>query len=177
MNKRSSILLILLLICNSISFAQNTSELKAQALKDATTTSQATLNLDFKTVLKHTYPSVVSLMGGTEKAVTLLESTFDTMKTQGLVFEKADIISVSDIVFEQNQYRCYVEGFNQITMNGIRISSKSFLLGIYNETDKFWYFIEAKQLKNAALIDQVLPNFKTSMVIPDDIIKTETIKE
>ena len=37
----------------SVSFAQNKAELKTQALKDAITTAQATLKMDFNTVLKH----------------------------------------------------------------------------------------------------------------------------
>ena len=177
MNKISSTLLMLLLVCSSISFAQNKAELKTQALKDANTTSQATLKFDFNTVLKHTYPGVVTLMGGKEKALTLLESTFNSMTQEGFVFEKAEIIGVSDIVFEQDQYRCYVESNNVMIMNNSRIKSKAYLLGIYNAKLKYWYFIEAKQVKNNTLMNQVFPNFKTSMVIPDNEMTQEKIED
>ncbi len=168
---------MLLLFCNSISFAQTTEELKTSALRDAKITSSATLKMDFETVFKHTHPNIIKLMGGKEKGIELLKNTFETMKTQGFVFEKADILGVSDIVFEQEKYRCYIEGFNQMTMNGMRIKSKSYLLGIYNKEDKIWYFIEAKQLKNKAMLDMVLPNFKTSLVIPKDDMQTEKIED
>jgi len=168
---------MLLLVGNSISFAQDKSELKAQALKDAKATSQATLKFDFNTVLKHTYPGVVTLMGGKEKAITLLESTFNSMSQEGFVFEKADITSVSDVIFEQDQYRCYVESYNQIVMNNLRIKSKAFLLGIYDADLKYWYFIEAKQVKNSALMEQVFPNFKTSLIIPDNEMIQEKIED
>ncbi|WP_347923239.1 hypothetical protein [Pontimicrobium sp. SW4] len=168
---------MLLLVCGSISFAQNKSELKAQALKDAKTTSQATLKFDFETVLKHTYPGVVTLMGGQEKAINLLESTFNSMAQEGFVFEKAEIINVSDIVYEQDQYRCYVESYNQMTMNNLRIKSKAYLLGIYNANLKYWYFIEAKQVKNSALMAQVFPDFITALVIPDNEMTQEKIED
>lgn len=153
------------------------SQTKEDALSDAKLTSKATLEMDFETVLKHTLPKVIDMMGGEEAALTLLNSTFDSMKSQGFVFEKADIISVSEIVEEQGQFRCVIEGYNQMKMASQRIKSKSYLLGVYNEADKFWWFIEAKQLKNKAMLDMVLPDFETSLDIPDDDVQVEQIED
>ncbi|HRV54757.1 MAG: hypothetical protein R2802_08085 [Flavobacteriaceae bacterium] len=151
--------------------------LKAWALKNAQTTSNATLSGDYRTVLQYTLPSVLEMMGGMESAVALLEETFAGMKEQGFAFEKAEVVNVSDIVFEQEEYRCYVECFNQMKFNGMRIKSKSYLLGIYNQENDLWYFLEAKQLKNLVLANEVLPDFETNLVIPDDVMETEEIKE
>lgn len=171
MNKLKKLTLLVLI---TLSFSV-LSQTKEDALKDAKTTSKATLEMDFETVLKHTLPEVVGLMGGKEAAITLLKSTFDTMKTQGFVFEKADILSVSEITEEQGQKRCVVSGYNEMKMQGQRIKSKSYLLGIHNEVDGFWWFIEAKQLKNKALLDQIIPNFETGLEIPDDDVTVEQI--
>ncbi|WP_339753606.1 hypothetical protein [uncultured Winogradskyella sp.] len=173
MNEFKKILLITLVTFSVSVFSQT----KEDALNDAKITSRATLEMDFKTVLKHTLPKVVDMMGGEEAAFTLLKSTFDTMKTQGFVFEKADINSVSEIIEEQGQYRCIIEGYNQMKMTGQRIRSKSYLLGVYNDTDKFWWFVEAKQLKNKALVNVVLPNFETSLEIPDDDVQVDQIED
>ena len=165
---------ICLLITASFNlFAQT----KTDALRDAQLTSTASLKMDFETVLKFTLPSVLDMMGGKEAALKVISSTFEGMKSQGFVFEKADINGVSDIVKEQGQFRCVVEGYNQMIMSNQRISSKSYLLGIYNETDKHWWFIEAKQLKNEALTNQILPNFETALEIPDDDLKVEPITD
>ena len=173
MNKLNKLVMLVLLASCLSAFSQT----KDGALKDAKITSKATLEMDFETVLDHTLPKVVDLMGGKEAALTLLKSTFASMKTQGFVFEKADILSVSEIVKEQKQYRCVIEGYNQMKMASQRIKSKSYLLGIYNETDEFWWFIEAKQLKNKAMLDQVIPNFKTSLEIPEDDVEVEPIED
>ena len=173
MNRLKKIVLLVLVTFSVSVFSQN----KEDALKDAKITSKATLEMDFKTVLKHTLPKVVDMMGGEEAALTLLKSTFDTMKTQGFVFEKADINGVSEIVEEQGQYRRVIGGYNQMKMAGQRIKSKSYLLGIYNDTDKFWWFVEAKQLKNKAMVDLVLPNFETKLEIPDDDVEVEQIED
>lgn len=168
-------LTMLLIFISSISFAQTKEELKGYALRDAKLTSEATLNMDFETVLKHTYPKIIEVMGGKEKALELIKTAFDGMKAQGMVFEKAEVKQVSSVVFEEKQYRCYIEGYNQIKMGDMRIKSKSFLLGIYDEIDKIWYFLEAEKLKNKELTNMILPNFITSLEIPEDEVTTEQI--
>ncbi|WP_158655213.1 hypothetical protein [Flavivirga eckloniae] len=175
MNKIKLTFLMLLLCCSSISFAQTNEELKASALRDAKIASQATLKMDFDKVLDYTHPNALKIMGGKEKAMELIETTFSTMKENGFVFEKADVLGVSEIVFEDNEYRCYIENFNQMVFNGMRIKSKSYLLGIYNSEANFWYFVEAKELKNKAMMDKVFPNFKTSLKIPEDSTTSEKI--
>ena len=173
MNRFKKLMLVVLLVTSTSVFSQN----KEDALSDAKITSKATLEMDFKTVLRHTLPKVVDMMGGEDAALTLLKTTFDGMKSQGFEFEKADVISVSEIVEEQGQHRCVIEGFNQIKMAGQRIKSKSYLLGIYNTADGFWWFLEAKQLKNKAMLDMVLPDFETTLVIPDDDMEIEPLED
>tara|TARA_R110002073_G_scaffold123234_1_gene266761 strand:+ start:56613 stop:57113 length:501 start_codon:yes stop_codon:yes gene_type:complete len=151
------------------------SQTKEEVLRDAKITSKATLNSDFKTVFKHTYPPIIKLMGGEDTALSLVKGAFDSMKEQGLSFEKADVISVSKIIEEQGQYRCYVENNYEMKMPGVKIISKSYLLGIYDKDKKIWYFLEADKLKNSSLVDQILPDFKTSLNIPENDMKTEKI--
>lgn len=171
MNKLKKILLLVLIATSLNVFAQT----KTDALRDAKITSKATLNMDFETVLNYTLPSVLDMMGGKDAALNVIKATFEGMKTQGFVFEKADVNGVSEIVKEQGQYRCVIEGYNQMIMSGQRVSSKSYLLGIYNEAENFWWFIEAKQLKNDALADKILPNFETKLDIPEDDLKVEKL--
>jgi len=169
---KKTLALALALVCLNLY-----SQTKDDALRDAKITSKATLNMDFETVLKHTLPAIIDMMGGEEAGLSMLKSTFDGMKAQGFVFEKADIKGVSEIVEEQGQYRCIIEGFNQMTMSGQRIKSKSYLLGIYNDKENHWWFVEAKLVKNQAMIDQILPEFKTSLDIPEDDMQTEPIED
>ncbi|MDN3491530.1 hypothetical protein QMA06_02270 [Winogradskyella sp. APC 3343] len=173
MDKLKKIMLLVVLTVSVTMFSQT----KAEALRDAKITSKATLNMDFETVVKYTLPSVLEMMGGKDAALQVINKTFEGMKTQGFVFEKAEINKVSEIVKEQGQFRCVVEGYNQMKMGDQRISSKSYLLGIFNDIDKHWWFIEAKQLKNKALTAKVLPNFETQLDIPEDDMKIEELKK
>ncbi|MGB0879095.1 MAG: hypothetical protein ACPGTO_00855 [Polaribacter sp.] len=150
------------------------SQTKEEAIRDAKKTAKATLASDFKTVLDFTYPPVVNLMGGKEKALATIISSMEEMEKSGFKFEKADVISASDIVKEQNQYRCFIKNNYVMLLNGQKITSEAYLLGIYNDADKVWNFIEAKQLGNPA-ISKVLPNFKTALIIPQGKMLTEKI--
>lgn len=164
------LLLVLLLSLNPL-FAQT----KEQALRDAKIAANATLNENYDTILKYTLPEVIDLMGGKDAAKSVIENTLKSMASQGFKFEKADILSASEVVNEQGQYRCVVEGYNQMTMPGQRIKSKSYLLGIYNPVEQYWWFIEAKQLQNKTMLDQILPGFETALTIPKDDVKIEAI--
>lgn len=170
-------LLLTLIFFSGFNYAQDNTALKEMALRDAKFASEATLNKDYKNVLKHTHPNVLELMGGKEKAFELVKSTFESINAQGIAFEKAEVIGVSDVVFEQNEYRCLVKGFNQMKTPGMRIKSTSYLLGFYNAEEKIWYFIEADKMNSKAVSEALFPGFETSLIIPDDTMESEEIDE
>jgi len=168
---------LLLVFSSSFFFAQTNEVLKERALRDAKIASKATLEGDYKTVLKHTYPTVVEMMGGTAKATEIIKSMFAEMGEQGFVFEKADVQFVSDVVFEQNEYRCYTQSMNVMKMNNMRINSKSYLFGFYDAEKEYWYFVEAAKMKNTELMDQLFPDFQTNMLVPEAEMDMEEIKD
>ena len=148
------------------------SQTKEEAIRDAKKTAKATLASDFKTVLDYTYPPILKIMGGKEKALALITSSMKNIEKDGFKFEKADVISASEVVKEQNQYRCYIKNKYVMTINNQKITSEAYLLGIYNDVDKVWNFIEAKELANPS-ISQILPDFKTALIIPQRKVVTE----
>lgn len=170
-------LIAFILIASNVSFSQSEKANAKTALEEAKLVAAATLMKDYETVMDYTLPSVVELMGGRESAVQLITSTMVGMESQGLVFEKAEILEVLEMKHEQNQQRCVLKGMNQMKMGNERTFSESYLLGIFDETANHWYFIEARQLKNTDLIQQVIPGFETSLNIPEDKTTTEVITD
>lgn len=158
-------------------FSQDMATLKKEAMRDAQAACNATLKEDFKTLLTFTHPNVLNAAGGADVMEEYLKSTFKDMSESGFVFEKAETKSVSDIVKEQGEYRCYVENYNQMKMNDKRIISTSYMIGFYNEKEKKWTFVEAKELKNTGSVIAYFPDFKTAMDIPENTFKMEVIKE
>lgn len=168
---------VILLFCGTQVFSQDMATLKKEALRDAQAACEATLKEDFKTLLTFTHPNILEAAGGTEVMEEYLKATFDNMKKNGFAFEKAETKSVSDVVKEQGEYRCYVENYNQMKMNDKRILSTSYMIGFYNEEAKRWTFVEAKEMKNAGSVIAYFPDFKTEMDIPENTMKVEDIKE
>ncbi len=171
MHKKIIVLLAIVLLKSSL-FSQT----KEEALRDANITGEATLKNDYSTVLTYTLPKVVEMMGGKENAVKALTNMMNQIKKDSdFKIEKYEVISVSDVIKEQGQYRCYVETKNQMKVANTRIKNKSYLFGIFDTNNKIWQFIEANKLKNNAQIDMIIPKFKTSLNIPDDERNMEKI--
>lgn len=168
---------LLFVFCATQVFSQDMKTLKANAMKDAQAACNATLKEDFKTLLDYTHPNIVKAAGGAEVMVEYLKSTFTQMKANGFAYEVAETKAVSDVVKEQGEYRCYVENYNVMKMNGKRITSTSYMLGFYNDTAKRWMFVEAKEMKSTGSIIAYFPDFKTSMKIPENTMEMKDIKE
>jgi hypothetical protein len=168
---------LLFIFCATNVFSQDMKALKKSAMRDAKAATTATLKEDFKTLLTYTHPTILEAAGGIEIMESYLRDTFNQMKANGFAYEKVETKSVSDIVKEQGEYRCYVENYNQMRMKNKRIIATSYMLGFYNETTKKWVFVEAKEMKDTGSIIAYFPDFKTSLKIPENTMKTEDIKE
>lgn len=123
--------LLLFLLSFFFSFI-SLSQTKEEALRDAKITADATLKSDYKTVLAYTYTPVLKVMGGKKKALRLISKSMEDMRKQGFAFESAEVVSCSEIVEEQNQKRCFINNTYVMLFNDYRITSKAYLLGIYN---------------------------------------------
>ncbi|MEM1002894.1 MAG: hypothetical protein AAGH46_09620 [Bacteroidota bacterium] len=163
-------LALIFVLTTTLGWAQT----KEEALRDAKITAQAAVENDLDLVLNHTLPTVVEMMGGIENAKNMIAQTFQSMEKQGFKILKSDIVSVSDIVQEQNQYRCYVENHIEMVTNDQGIFSKSYLLGVYNEDGNYWWFVEAKQLQTPSMAELIIPGYKTQLEIPQDEVKPKS---
>ena len=160
--------LILLFVFTSFGLFSQTKE---SALKDANVTAQATLKEDFKTVLEYTHPNVLEVSGGMDALLPQIEKMFAEMKTQGIKFIKSEVLSVSDIVQEQGEFRCLVKNLNIMEVGGRTLKSSSYLMGFFPEDAEHWVFVEAEKMKNPQVVQALFPDFKTSMDIPEDSVE------
>ena len=141
--------------------------LKTSALRDAKATSHATLKGDWKTVIHHTHPNVVAVMGGPEAAAELVGSMMTEM-SDIMSIEQSKIGEVSEIVYEQGQYRCFVENYLTVKAGGLITKKLSYLFGVYDTEKGIWHFLEAEQLKDGLTRELVLSDFKTALKVPAD---------
>ncbi|MEM6684161.1 MAG: hypothetical protein AAF617_00085 [Bacteroidota bacterium] len=168
---------LLLFFCVTQVFSQDQKTLKASALRDATSACEATLREDFKTLITYTHPNIIKAAGGAVVMEEFIKSTFNQMKAEGFTYEVAKTKSVSEVVKEQGEFRCYVENYNVMRMKDKRITATTYMLGFYNETAKKWTFVEAKEMKNEGKMILYFPDFKTNLNIPENTMQMEDIKE
>ena len=170
MNKKTPYLLILLMVISSFSFAQTQEELKETVLRDVKIFNKAKLKLDYETVVKHTHPNVIETNGGKAKTLASLKETYAKFKkNRTWAYEKASAKNVSDIVFENGEYRCFIENYDQIKRDDTRTKSTNYLLATYNANAKIWCFVKARELKGEKGT-VIFPEYKTSLDIPKDVV-------
>ncbi|MFP2995084.1 hypothetical protein ABN763_04205 [Spongiivirga sp. MCCC 1A20706] len=157
-----------LLSANAI-FAQSEDDLKAQALKDAQASGEATMAWDVDGMMKFVHPNVFQLGGGVENIKQQMQGLKDMMKTNGVSIDGYKVENVKEFVKEQGEFRCLVATTVNMSISGQKMKNASHLLGIYLEDKKHWSFIEASQLKGP-LKAQIFPDFETKMTIPEDVM-------
>lgn len=166
-NMKIYIILFLLFLSSTLGIAQT----KESALVDANITAKATLKEDFKTVLTYSHPNILKASGGMEVMIPQIEGMFTEMKKEGFKFVSAEVESVSDVIQEQGELRCFVKNINVMEISGKTMKSTSYLLGFFLDGADHWVFVEAEKMKNPQTIQTFFPNFKTNLDIPPDDIE------
>ncbi len=159
-------LIAFLLVTGSL-FSQNVDQLKETALRDAKATSQASIDRNLSTILKHTHPKI-SKAYGEKKLMDTMDEIFRTMDAQKIKILSSKIDEVTDIKKERKEYRCLVKNTILMDFNGRPITLKSSLFGFYNKKKSKWYFVESNKLLDDPDTQKLFPNFKTDIEIPLD---------
>jgi len=127
--------------------------------------AKATINSDFKTVVRYTYPKVLKMMGGEKKMIETMDKGLAQMKSQGTAVIGATI-GIPGKTFDTGgeQYAVVPE---KIVMqsNGVKFFTNSSLLAISLDKGKNWYFIDAGNISQQNL-KILFPNFPKGLVIP-----------
>lgn len=151
------------------------SQTKEEALRDGKLMAEAILIDDYETVFKYTNKNVLALMGDLQAVIQQTKAQMSKKKAEGFKYEKSEVVEVSEVVFEQNQYRCYAKQELIVVENNKRKFSENYVLGIYDEERKVWTWIDAGFTKNPALMQNIYKGFSTDLKIPANTTKTEKL--
>jgi len=159
-------LLLLLFVTGNI-FSQDVTTLKKQALRDAKATSQASIDRNLSTILKHTHPTIFKKYGE-KQLMDTMDEIFRTMDAQKIKIISSEIDEVADIKKEGKEYRCLVKNTVKMSFSGRAVTLKSSLFGFYNKKKEQWYFVESNKLLDDPETKAIFPDFKTDIEIPLD---------
>lgn len=157
--KFNSLVLVLLVITVNAT-AQHAITIKENAEELVT----ATVNNDFKVVVKYTYPALVKMMGGADKMISVLTKGFETMKAQGAAFkggeigEPGKILNTGDKLFSVVPEKLIMES------NGTKFYITSSLLAISLNKGVNWYFLDGGNMTDTQ-IQQLFPEVRGKLTI------------
>lgn len=133
--------------------------------KQANDVALATKNNDYQTVQKHTYPKLVSMLGGKEKMEATSKKMISKMQSQGFKIESVIIGEPEKIYNAGTELHCLVP--QTIIFGSVRgrLQQSSYLLAVSTNKGAYWYFMDAAKL-DAQNAGTIFPKFNTSLVLP-----------
>lgn len=131
----------------------------------ATESSIALVVGDYPTLVKHTYPKVVEMMGGGEKMIAMVKRGRADLEAQGIKIDTSMVRDPSATVKAGDEIHCLIPQTVILNIPNGKVRSENYLIGISQDGGKHWYFIDTAQITMANVKD-VLPNYNMDLIIP-----------
>jgi len=154
--------ILLILIIPVKLFAQDTTVVKEQA----NIMARAVLKGDYKTLVDHMYPRLVTMMGGKEKMLAQANAGMAQLKAQGIVFENAKAGSPGKFYKAGKEIHCLVPETLTVKLPNGRITTQSYLLAVSGDGGKSWSFLDLNK-STIAQIPKLFPYFNPALKIPE----------
>ena len=140
--------------------------LTATIKQEAQSCADALLTSDYAAVVKYTHPRIVSLMGGKDAVITILQRGATQMEAQGIQFEKATM----DTPTEPQKFGTWLTSIipQHIVMKvpGGHLHQDSTLLGISEDEGATWVFLDLGPISSAQFA-QVFPELDGKVTLPE----------
>lgn len=153
--------LVLSFIVSLNVFAQDVANLKQQATQLVT----ATIHGDYKTLVDHTYPSVVDASGGKDKMVQSIKGGLDDMQKHGATFDGASVGKPGKFYHTETETFSLVPDVTTLHYNQGKIVNNGYLLAISKDKGKFWYFIDVNAFTYGSM-KKFVPHLPKGLVVP-----------
>lgn len=118
---------------------------------------------DWNRYVDYMHPSIVEMIGGMEKFVSVLQQTMNAL--DGAKFEAFKNGRVLQIIKANGQYQCVIESFMQMTLNGMLVSGSSYDLAFSTDGEK-WIFLRVDQNLTPETIKQLVPELSPDLKLP-----------
>lgn len=164
------------IVTSGIAYAQPTEKIKQTAAIYA----EAMLNNDYKTIIKYTYPPMISYEGGKSAVLKQLKAQTDEMKLAGMFNTSVEIGNTSMIIKAGAQLHCIVpQIFTTKTIGGIQKRVLP-LLAVSADAGRSWTFMNAIRL-NAPSVSLLFHDFNHDLKVPrsslPEFIKGQTFSD
>jgi hypothetical protein len=126
---------------------------------------KATVAGNFAVVIDMTFPKIVEMMGGREKAIGMVDATMKTMKEQGASILAFRIGDPSEIKAGGSDLFTVIPTEVDAKLPEGKMTGKSFLVGVSSDQGKTWFFADGAQL-NEESMKTLFPKFPAALKLP-----------
>ncbi len=114
---------------------------------------------DWSTIADYTHPNVVKMMGGKEGMIEIVKAGMKDIPDTSI--KKIGIGKI--VALKGNQ--CVIEQEMLMHLQGVSVSSTTYLVGESFDNGKNWRFFDASNVGTMEL-KQIMPNYDSSLSIP-----------
>jgi kynureninase len=118
---------------------------------------------DWNNYANYMHPSLIKIIGGKEKFVTVMQQAMTTLNN--VSFDAFKNGRVLQIVQSDDQFQCVIESFMQMTLAGILVSGSSYDLAFSKDGEK-WTFLRIDQNQTPETIKQLIPELSSDLKLP-----------
>ncbi|SFU40154.1 hypothetical protein SAMN05216480_102271 [Pustulibacterium marinum] len=127
---------------------------------------KAMMEGNYEVIVEYTYPEIVNILGGKEKAFQMISGGMEQMKSQGLEFKEIEIGSPGDLYNAGEELHCLVPQRLVLESNQGTVETESYLLAVSQDEGKTWYFLDTAQL-TPDRVQGLFPNFNPNLTLPE----------
>ena len=153
----------------------STSQMQANAEKDASAMIKHVVAGDYSSFMTYIYPPLVEMGGGADKMLAAIEEVFSELDKEGITLDSMALGRISTPIKVGAQLQCTIEEFSEMRYKDTKIKQVTTLIGLSDNNGKSWTFIESngKSLKE---LQAMVPQLSNDLFIPAEG-EPEIIKE
>lgn len=158
----------------SVAFAQTGDPRVGLIKKGADAVGAAMVASKYGVVLDLTYPAILDLMGGREKALGYVEKQIDAMKEQGISIVSFTAGDPSEIKPGGSELFAAIPTVMEMKAPQMKITGKSFLVAISQDQGKSWTFADGANL-TPEIMKAMFPKFPPDLKLPEKSNSVEKV--
>lgn len=160
--KKNIYLLVLTLMLPYALLAQDTALVRQQAQ----ILGDAIIKGDYQTVIDHTYPGVIDMVGGKDKMLQATTQAMGGLKDQGITIEKLTVGHASQFYKAGTQIHCLLPETLRMKLPNGHAIAQSYILAVSSDGGKTWSYMDVNA-NSKDLLPKLFPNFNADLKIPD----------
>ena len=150
----------------SVAFAQTDDPKNGLIKTGANAVRDAMLGDNYSVVIDLTYPPIVDMLGGREKAVGVVQEQMKAIKEQGVSISSFTLSEPSEIKTGGSELFSILPATMEMKAPQAKITLKTFLIAISRDQGKSWSYADGSNL-TPELMKTLFPKFPPDLKLPE----------